>query len=97
MTFKGKIMAKKEKVKVEFDESIHGDKLKSLIKDVSDNMIIIDGYKEKIKESRDAAKEELGVEAKMFNQLVKIYYKDAREVFEEQNDEILECYDSIFS
>lgn len=89
-------MAKKEKVAVEFDEAVHGDALKKLIKDASDLLLQAESFQIKVKDARDEAKSELGVDGKLFNQLLRIYHKDTREVFESEKDEVVELYDSIF-
>lgn len=89
-------MAKKEKVAVEFDEATHGEDLKKLIKEASDHLLQAESFRTKMKDARDTAKIELGVDGKVFNQLLKIYHKDTREVFESEKDEIVELYDSIF-
>ncbi|QOI66458.1 double-stranded DNA binding protein [Erwinia phage FBB1] len=89
-------MAKKEKVAVEFNEAVHGEQLKRLIKDASDNLLQAESYRLKVKETRESAKEELGVDGKVFNKLVALYHKDTRDTFETESEEIVEIYDSIF-
>lgn len=70
-------------------------KVKNMIKEVVNHNTIISGYKEQIKEIRDAAKE-AGIETKLFNKLVKIYEKDEREKIENENTDLIEMYDTIF-
>lgn len=89
-------MAKTEKVAVEFDEALHGDQLKKLIKDASDNLCQAESFKTLVKDARDSAKADLGVDSKMFNKLLSLYHKDTREVFESESDAVVEIYDSIF-
>lgn len=89
-------MAKKEKIAVEFDETVHGEELKKLIKEASDHLLQAESFRIKMADARDTAKVDLGVDGKMFNQLLKIYHKDTREVFESEKDEVVELYDSIF-
>lgn len=86
----------KEKIAVEFDETVHADDLKKLIKEASDHLLQAESFRTKMKDARDTAKVELGVDGKLFNQLLKIYHKDAREVYEAEKDEVVELYDSIF-
>lgn len=88
-------MAKKEAV--EFDEAVHGEALAALVKEASDNKLKISGFNELIKDIRTRAKDELGVDGKMFNRLLGLYHKDNRDVFEAENEEVVECYDAIFS
>lgn len=84
------------KEKVEFDKNVHGNTLKTLIEEASDDLLTIEGYRDHIKELRDRAKEELGVEGKMFNNLLRIHHKRARESFESEKDEVVELYDACF-
>ncbi|AUE23148.1 transcriptional regulator [Citrobacter phage CF1 ERZ-2017] len=90
-------MAKEKKVAVEFDEAIHGEELRKKIKDASDNMLKISGYKVLIADLRNSAKDDLGVEGKVFNQLLAMYHKDTRDQFEEEKDKVVELYDSVFT
>lgn len=85
------------KVKVEFNPSIHGDQLEHCIRQCSDHKAIIEGANEAIREIRKAAIEELGIEGKLFNQMLTIYHKDQREKFESDSDDVLETYDAIFT
>ena len=82
---------------VEYNPSVHGDQLKHCIKQCSDHKAIIEGANEAIREIRKTAQEELGVDGKTFNQVLKMYHKDEREKFENENDEVLEAYDAIFT
>lgn len=88
-------MAKKEAV--EFNQDVHGEELAKLIKEASDNKLKISGYNELIKDIRTRAKEELGVDGKMFNRLLALYHKDARDQFEAENEEVVELYDTVFT
>lgn len=88
-------MAKKEMV--EFDEAIHGEDLAKFIKEASDHKLKISGYNELIKDIRIRAKDELGVDGKMFNRLLSLYHKDNRDVFEAETEEVVELYDTVFS
>lgn len=74
---------------------VDADKIKNMIKEVVNHNTIISGYKDQVKEIRDAAKE-AGVETKLFNKLVKIYEKDEREKIENENTDLIDLYDTIF-
>lgn len=89
-------MSKEKKVKVEFDEAIHGEELAKKIKECSDVLVIIGGYKDQLKEIRQSAIDETGVEGKVFNQLLKLRHDSIRDRFESEKDEVIELYDSIF-
>jgi len=87
-------MAKKEQV--QFDASIHAEELQRLIKEASNEKTLIESHNEKIKELRTEAKDNCGVDPKMFNDLLKIYHKQERERFEDDKDQVVEAYDTIF-
>ena len=63
-------MAKKEKEQVVFDEAVHGQALRDMIKEASGNKLKAESYLELNKDIKDRAKKELGVEGKLFNQLL---------------------------
>lgn len=83
--------------KVVFDESTHGQTLAQLIKEASDQKTIQEAYGDKIKEIKKRAKEELGVDGKMWGILFKLYHQQQREQFEEERDEAVELYDRVFN
>lgn len=83
--------------KVVFDESVHGQTLAQLIKEASDQKTIQEAYGDKIKEIKKRAKEELGVDGKMWGILFKLYHQQQREQFEEERDEAVELYDRVFN
>lgn len=87
---------KEKKVKVEFDEAVHGEDLGKLIKDASNQKVIIEGYNGTINELKQKAKEELGVDGKLWNKVFNLYHKRTRERFESENTEVIDLYDSIF-
>ena len=68
-------MAKEKKEPVEFDEAVHGADLKKLIVEAADHKLKISGFQVLIKDIRDRAKDELGVDGKMFNRLLTLYFK----------------------
>lgn len=82
--------------KVEFDSAIHGDRLAALIRDASDQKTIQEAYGDKIKEIKKVAKDELGVDSKMWTNLFNMYHKSTRERFETERDEAVELYDELF-
>lgn len=83
--------------KVVFNESTHGQTLAQLIKEASDQKTIQEAYGDKIKEIKKRAKEELGVDGKMWGILFKLYHQQQREQFEEERDEAVELYDRVFN
>ncbi|QFR56190.1 late transcription dsDNA binding protein [Serratia phage Muldoon] len=89
-------MAKEKKVKVEFDADIHGETVAKAIKEFSDQLIIIDGYKDNLKAIRDKCIEETGIDGKHFNRLMKLRHDSIRDRFEAENTEVVELYDKIF-
>lgn len=90
-------MAKVKKQAVEFNASIHGEMLNHLIRQASDHKAIAESATEAIGELKRQAKDELGVDSKMFGNLFKMYHKDQREEFEDQNEEVIAVYDSVFT
>lgn len=86
----------KEKVKIEFNQEEHGNTLAQLIKSASDTKLKMEAYGDEIKDIKDRAKTELGVDGKMFNQLFSLYHKGTRERFEDEKTEVVELYDTIF-
>lgn len=88
---------KEEKLKVEFDKHIHGGTLRSLIEEASDHRLTIEGFQDLIKDIKGRAKDELGVDSKMFNKLLNIRHKEIRESFENENEEVIELYDTVFA
>ncbi|ASD52115.1 transcriptional regulator [Pseudomonas phage PspYZU05] len=87
-------MAKREKV--EFNADVHGEELARIIKDCSDNKLKAEGYMTLVSEAKSRAKEELGVSTKQFNMLLSMYHSDTRERFENEKDELVEIYDTVF-
>ncbi|UYD57580.1 double-stranded DNA-binding protein [Aeromonas phage B614] len=87
---------KEKKQKVEFNPSVHGERLQELIVEASNLKIQQEKYAEMVKEQKAIAKTECGVEGKLFNQLLRIYHKQEREQFEDAADEVTSAYDQIF-
>lgn len=85
------------KEKVEFDEAVHGEELATLIKEASDQKTIQEAYGDKIKEIKQRAKDELGVDGKMWTTVFNMYHKQTRERFEAEKDEAVELYDRLFN
>ena len=88
-------MAKQKKEKVEFDEAQNGETLKNLIKAASDAKLKAEGYMDEVASNRTEAKA-IGVNAKLFNQLLNMYHKGTRERFATEKNEVVETYDSLF-
>lgn len=88
-------MAKQKKEKVEFDEAKDGNTLKTLIKEASDAKLKAEGYMDEVSTKRTDAKA-IGVDSKLFNQLLNMYHKGTRDRFQSEKDEVVETYDSIF-
>lgn len=88
---------KEEKLKVEFDKHVHGGTLKNLVEEASDHLLTIEGFQDLIKDIKTRAKDEIGVDSKMFNKLLRIRHKEIRESFETENEEVIELYDTVFA
>lgn len=56
----------------------------------------MDLLRQQLKDIKAAAKDALGIKPKPFNQVLNIRHARNRHVVEEQNQEILEIYDSAF-
>lgn len=84
------------KQKVEYNARVHGDALKSLIRQASDHKAIMESGATAISELKKQAKNDLGVDPKKFNALFKIYHKDEREKFEDDSEELIGEYDALF-
>lgn len=85
------------KEKVIFNEQLHGETLVNYIKQCSDHKVIVESASEAIAEIRKMAKDELGVDSKHFNKLLNMYHKDQRDAFEEESEEVIGIYDTIFA
>lgn len=92
----GKKPMKEKKEKKIFNADTDSAELATMIKEASNVQTMIDAEKDKIKDIKDRAKSELGVESSMFNALLKIYHKQERDAFETQSEEVVETYDRIF-
>lgn len=87
---------KEKKVKIEFNPAEHGGTLAQLVKAASDVKLKIEAYNDEIKDLKTRAKDELGVDSKMFNIQLGLYHKGTRERFEDEKNEAVELYDSLF-
>ena len=87
---------KEKKVKVEFCPDTHGAELAKLIKAASDTKLKMEAYADEIKDLKDKAKTELGVDGKMFNTQLGLCHKGTRERFEDEKTEVVELYDAVF-
>ena len=87
---------KTEKLKVEFDEAVHGNTLRELVEEASDELLLIEAKRDIITDIKSRAKSELGVDTKLFNSLLRLHHKKIRETFQNENDEVIEVYDAVF-
>lgn len=85
------------KTKVEFNVNSSKAALKEMISEGSSALTLIEAQKDHIKSIKDRAKEELGIDGKMFGKLLSIYHKHERDALEQESEEILELYDDVFS
>lgn len=88
-------MAKKEQV--EFNEAVHGQRLRELISQSSGLKFQVESANDAIKDLRNLAKDELGLAPKMFNKILSIHHKGERAKVESENDEVLGVYDAVFN
>lgn len=86
----------KDKIKVEYDEDVHGEDFAKLVKEASDLKLIMEGYADQIKEIKQRAKDELGVNGKLFNQIFRLKHAGTRDRFESETTEAVETYDRLF-
>ena len=89
-------MSKEKKLKVEYDEAVHGEDFAKLVKEASDLKLIMEGYADQIKDIKARAKDELGVEGKLFNQIFRLKHAGTRDRFETETTEAVETYDRLF-
>lgn len=92
----GKKPVKEKKEKKVFNADTDSAELAKFIKEASDIQTMVDAEKDKIKDIKDRAKSELGVESSLFNSLLKIYHKQERDQFESNSEEVVDTYDRIF-
>lgn len=85
------------KEKVELSAKELKEKLTYCVNEISDLMVQQESISESIKEIKKSVKENLGVDSKVFNQLVSIRHKGSRTKYEEDMGEVLDLYDTIFS
>lgn len=72
---------------------------KDLVPYIEEALVVrekIDLLREQLKDIKTAAKDALGIKPKPFNQVLSIRHARNRHVVEEQNQEILDIYDSAF-
>lgn len=86
----------KKAEKVEFNPATMAVDLKNCIREASNHKVHIEAHNDAIKEIKDRAKKELGVDGKMFGKLLKVYHKNERDQFENENSEVIDLYDSTF-
>lgn len=69
--------------------------VKALIKDASNIKTQIELQQGSLKDIKSRAKTDYGLDGKTFNKLFTLYHQQAREEFENQNNELVELYDTI--
>lgn len=92
----GKKPMKEKKEKKIFNADTDSAELATMIKEASNVKTMMEAEGDKLKDIKDRAKAELGVESSMFNSLLKIYHKQERDQFESQSEEVVDTYDRIF-
>lgn len=92
----GKKPMKEKKEKRVFNIDTDAADLKDMIKEASNVKTMMEAEADKLKDIKDRAKSELGVDASMFNAVLKIYHKQERDQFESQSEEVVETYDQLF-
>ena len=88
-------MAKNKKEKVEFNVQTHGEDLKKSLGEAVTIMTKISLYRDSIKDIRDRCKEEMGLEPKKFNALLRLLYNQSKDEFEADTEELIELYDQV--
>lgn len=88
-------MAKKEQI--EFNEAVHGARLRELIGQASGLKFQVESANDAIKDLRNVAKDELGLTPKMFNKVLSIHHKGERDKVEAENEEVIGVYDAVFN
>ncbi|QDH49149.1 transcriptional regulator [Pantoea phage Phynn] len=66
-----------------------------LVKEASNVKTMIETQQGHLKDIKARAKSEYGIDGKTFGKLFGLYHNQAREQFEEENQDILEQYDLI--
>ena len=84
------------KAKPEFNVNANKATLKNLLSDASDVKTMIEGQNEALKSMRTKAKDELGLEPKIFNKLLAMHHKRNRAEVEAETDELVDIYDKTF-
>lgn len=88
-------MARTKKEKVEFNASLHGEELKQMLEEAVEVKSKMQLYAESIKDIRTRAKEELGLEPKKFNALLKLMFNQSKDEFAAEADELIDLYDQV--
>lgn len=88
-------MARTKKEKVEFNVSLHGEDLKKMLEEAVEVKTKMQLYAESIKDIRTRAKEELGLEPKKFNALLKLMFNQSKDEFAAEADELIDLYDQV--
>lgn len=88
-------MARTKKEQVKFNVSEHGESLKKVLEEAVSIKTKIQLYQDSIKDMRDNCKEEMGLEPKKFNALLKLMFKQSKEEVQAETDELFDLYEQI--
>lgn len=69
--------------------------VKDLIKEASNVKTQVEIHQGTLKDIKSKAKTDYGIDGKTFNKLFTLYHNQARNEFEEQNNELVQLYDVI--
>lgn len=88
-------MAKTKKEKVEFNPSLHGEELKTMLEEAVSIKSKAQLYLDSIKNIRDSAKSELGLKPKQFNALLRLMFNQSKDEFEAETEELIDLYEQV--
>lgn len=85
-----------QKSKREFNPSVDGPELVPFLDEAMIALADVNLAKGKLNDIKQAAKEKLGIKPGVFGKILMMRDKRNRDEVEEQNEEILEIYDTVF-
>lgn len=85
-----------QKSKREFNPSVDGPELVPFLDEAMVALSEVNLAKGKLNDIKQAAKEKLGIKPGVFSKILMMRDKRNRDEVEEQNEEILEIYDTVF-
>lgn len=71
-------------------------KINQVIKDISDQMTMIEAKRDYIKEAKKAMKEEFELPVKTVNLMIKLFHEQNSDAYFEAQRELEELYDTLF-